>query len=583
MTRERRPWRFAALEEVMRTFRPSERLLLYTLTALLAVSALSLVIGLNASISVVVPSPAGSISEGVVGPPRFINPVLAISQADEDLAQLVYAGLTRALPDGTIVPDMADRFEISDDGTVYTFTLKEGLTFHDGRPLTAEDVMFTIQSVQNPALKSPRRVDWEGVSVTSENTNTVVFKLQRAYAPFLENTSLGIIPRHLWGSIPAEEFPFATLNTHPVGSGPYRILTGQTDSTGAVTSYVLAPRTQRGSESAFISKITFRFYANQDALVNAFNAGEIDSIAGIAPSTLELLNLHNSTLMRVPLPRVFGVFFNQGHAPTLADPAVRAALEAAIDKRAVIDSVLHGYGAMLDGPLPPSIVDNERPTPVSGENADEGSAAAGEFAQRARDILSENGWTFDEKARIWQKKKETLSFVLATGDAPELSATAQLLIDYWRALGIEVSLHVYPLSELNTNVIRPRNYDAILFGEVVGRTPDLFAFWHSSQRNDPGLNLSMYANSRADNTLAAARSTTDRKEREKLYASFAETIKKDRPAIFLYAPEFIYVVPKKLQGVELGILTLPSERFLNVREWYTDTERVWSFFSGAYK
>ena len=193
--------------------------------------------------------------------------------------------------------------------------------------------------------------------------------------------------------------------------------------------------------------------------------------------------------------------------------------------------------------------------------------------------MSRGGWTFDEKTKTWKKKKLALSFSIATADTPELLATAGAIANYWSAAGINVNVRVYSLSELNTNVIRPRSYDAILFGEVVGRTVDLFAFWHSSQRNDPGLNLAMYANTKADSLLATARATTDRKEREKLYSSFAATIEKERPAIFLYSPEFIYVVPKNIEGIKLGALTTPSERFLNAYEWYADTQRVWDFFT----
>jgi peptide/nickel transport system substrate-binding protein len=139
-------------------------------------------------------------------------------------------------------------------------------------------------------------------------------------------------------------------------------------------------------------------------------------------------------------------------------------------------------------------------------------------------------------------------------------------------------VQIYPLSELNTSVIRPRDYDALLFGEVVGRSLDLFAFWHSSQRNDPGLNLAMYASSKVDTYLSEARATVDETKRNSLYAQFASALQKDSPAVFLYAPEFLYVVPKSLQGVELGALTTPSDRFLNVYQWYSETESVWSVF-----
>ncbi|MCR4281081.1 MAG: ABC transporter substrate-binding protein [Candidatus Kaiserbacteria bacterium] len=574
---------FSVLEDLLRTFTPGERLFLYILSSVLAISAISLLVGVNKAVSVVVPARGGSLTEGIVGPPRFINPILDISQADEDLTQLVYSGLTRVLPDGSIIPDLAEKFSISEDGTTYTFTLRKTAVFHDGTRITPADVLFTVQSAQNPEIKSPRRADWEGVSASSPDDQTIVFKLQHAYAPFIENTTLGILPKHLWGSISAEEFPFSSLNTHPVGSGPYKIYSSQTDNTGVAQSYTLSSFKQFALHEPYLSKITFLFYQNEESLIKAYNYGSIDSLAGISPGGLASLKRSQSSVMHTPLPRVFGVFFNQGRAPVLADTAVRAALDAAIDKQALVNSILLGYGATLSGPIPPGVLET-RPS-LSSASA---TTSAPAYAQKARDILSRGGWTYDETAKVWKKSakggsasggKQTLSISLSTADAPELADTANKVAEFWRAAGVQVNVRVYPISELNTNVIRPRSYDAILFGEVVGRTLDLFAFWHSSQRNDPGLNLAMYANSKADTILANARAMTDRKAREASYAPFVSAIAKDQPAIFLYSPEFIYVVPNALRGVALGALTTPSERFLNVMDWYTETENVWSFFT----
>ncbi|MDO8561846.1 MAG: ABC transporter substrate-binding protein [bacterium] len=574
MTKPRRHSYISVLEGLLRTFSPGERLLLYILSTTLAVSAIILLIGVNKTVSVVVPTRGGALSEGIVGPPRFINPILDISQADRDMTQLVYSGLTRALPDGSIVPDLAERFEISEDGTTYTFTLRNNAKFHDGTRVTAADVLFTVQAAQNPDIKSARRADWEGVSVSSSDDRTIIFKLQRAYAPFLENTTLGILPKALWASVSAEEFPFSPLNTRPVGSGPYKVYSSKTDATGVATSYELSPFKQPFARAPYVNGITFTFYPNEDTLIKAFNAGAVQSIAGVSPASLPSLKRTDSVIIRAPLPRVFGVFFNQSHAVVLADASVRAGLDAAIDKKALVDTVLLGYGAILDGPIPPGVLAS-RPASKLTSTATSTSA----YAQKARDIFSRGGWKYDEKSLVWTKKKQILSLSLATADSPELSLTANKIAESWRAAGVVVSIKVYPLSELNTSVIRPRAYDAILFGEVVGRTLDLFAFWHSSQRNDPGLNLAMYANSKVDTILANARAMTDRKAREESYGPFVSAVAKDEPAIFLYAPEFVYVVPKTLQGVKLGALTTPSERFLNVMDWYTETEGVWSFFT----
>ncbi|MSU73511.1 hypothetical protein EXS56_00020 [Candidatus Kaiserbacteria bacterium] len=582
LVEERSLWRVGSLESLLRALSPSERLVLYGLTILLGLSALALLAGLNSSVSVTVPAAGGELIEGEVGSARFINPILTISQTDEDLSKLVYSGLTRTLPNG-IIPDLAESYSISEDGTTYTFTLRPGATFHDGTPLTADDVLFTVAAAQNPDIKSPRRADWEGVQVSSPDSRTIIFKLAHAYAPFIENTALGILPKHIWKNVSAEEFPFSPANTHPIGSGPFQIDKVSTDATGSATRYELVPFKDFVLGKPYLERITFIFYPNQEGMLKALDANKIDAIAGVTPADLASLKRTDFDFVHVALPRVFGVFFNQSHTPVLTDASVRAALEAAVDKQHIVDAILGGYGATLEGPIPPGVIGTTEPatpTPYSAPAQDAaGADTSTTTANAARAILTRGGWTFDETNGVWMKKKVELSFTIATADEPELVATVNALRDAWRAAGIKVTVQVYSLSELNTSVIRPRSYDAILFGEVVGRTADLFAFWHSSQRNDPGLNLALYTNLRVDSLLTQARTTNDPQEREKLYSQFAAAIIKDDPALFLYAPEFVYIVPHVMHGIALGALTTPSERFLNIYQWYTDTEEVWSIFT----
>ena len=573
-----KPHRFlyvSNFEDLLATLSPAERLLLYIFTTALAIATLALLAGVNAKTSVVVPAPGGALTEGVVGSARFINPLLAISAPDRDLAYLVYSGLTRISPNGSIIPDLASSYEISDDGLTYTFTLRPDLTFHDEAPITTSDVLFTIHTAQNPDIKSPHRADWEGVTVSAPDSHTIIFTLPRPYAPFLENTALGILPAHLWQNVTVEEFPFAPFNTKPIGSGPYQVNNVEIDKTGVATRYDLVPFNKFTLGTPYLEKITFLFFANETTLVDAWNAGRVDSFAGVSPSELSHLGESEIRIIRAPLPRIFGVFLNQGHAPIFADSAVRAALDVAVDKKALVDSVLGGYGAPLQSPIPPGIFSRDRTTPENSVNAEDPFNGI----EKARDILLQGDWEFNEEERVWQKDEQNLAFALATSDSPELSETAEILANSWRAVGIQIDVHVYPISELNAAVIRPRAYDAILFGEVVGRSLDLFAFWHSSQRNDPGLNLAMYTNVSADTILAKARGTTNRRERESLYESFAETIREERPAIFLYAPQLLYVLPSKIRGVELGTLTNPGERFSGVYQWFINTEHVWSIFT----
>lgn len=561
----------AYLERLLPGFSPAERLALYIFSAILVVSTLVILAGVSARASVMAPAEGGALTEGVIGSARFINPLLALSEPDRDLTLLIYSGLTRARADGTLSPDLAASYEISEDGLTYTFHLRTDASFHDGDPLTSEDVLYTVGMAQNADIRSPRRADWEGVTATAPDEHTVIFTLSKPYAPFLENTTIGILPAHLWQGISTEEFQFSTLNTAPVGSGPFKIDTVTKNKTGAAEQYDLVPFKDFALGAPHLKKVSILFYSNEEALVTAWNMRKIDSFAAITPSQISTLS-GEPNVVGASLPRVFGVFFNQGHAPVLSDASVRAALNEAIDKQAIIDGVLGGYASPLSGPVPPGIIALDTGMP-------ELDITSEERVERVRTILERGSWKFSEENQVWQKKEQKLIFSLATADSPELVATAEMAIAMWKAAGIPVELHVYPLSELNTNVIRPREYDAILFGEVVGRTLDLFAFWHSSQRNDPGLNLALYTNAKTDSLLAEARAATSRKERASLYTSFVDIIKDEQPAVFLYAPELVYVIPGEILGTRFGVLTSPAERFLNIHEWYVETERVWSVFS----
>lgn len=603
LTRARR-WRFLdSMENALGAFSPSERLALYVLAAILSLSTLVLISGVNALATTVVPSKGGTLIEGEIGSARFINPLLMNSGPDQDITALVYSGLMRATPEGTLVPDLAESYAISSDGHMYTFKLRDNITFHDGKKVTADDVIFTVQQAVNPENNSPRRADWTGVRVSAPDSETVVFTLPHAYAPFLQNTTLGILPKHLWESVSSEEFPFTSLNTHPVGSGPYKIGKVTTNSKGAVSRYDLDAFKDYSLGEPFISHISFIFFDDSDALIKALNARKINAVAGISPADLPSVKRNDLNVIEGPLPRVFGVFYNQSHSTVLADSSVRRALEAAIDKQAVIASVLSGRAHALSGPIPQELYGTQANTPGPlGVRAPLPRASTTSFAANAKAILSGGGWTFKSAATgtaqagttqtgaaqsSWTKTTgsgksaatRVLAFTLATADSPELVATAKELVKAWGSVGMQVDLQIYPLSELNTNVIRPRNYDALLFGEIVGPELDLYAFWHSSQRSDPGLNLALYANPKTDALLSEARATTNDAERNALYRQFETLLTKDNPALFLYAPNFIYIVPHNLQGVALGSLAIPSDRFENVYQWYTDSQQVWKILA----
>lgn len=529
---------------------------------------------INTSFLVEVPAYGGSFTEGIVGIPRFINPLLAVSDADRDLAALTYSGLMRATSNGTLIPDIAATYEISDDGLIYIFTVKDDAIFHDGTPVTADDIVFTITKAQDNALKSPRRASWDGVTVEKIGERQVRFTLKQPYAPFLENTTIGILPKHIWDNVSIEQFNFSQFNIEPVGSGPYRVKNITRNKSGIPISYTMVSFKDFPLGRPYINEITIKFYANEEELAAAFDGGDIESVNALSPKTANELSKKGGRILRSPLPRVFGIFFNQNQAPVLIDRAVREALDTAVDRKAIVETVLYGYGTMIEGPIPPGSL---------GYAAREENAVDGESQrlQKARDILEKNGWkrgedgTYEKKVK---KRTERLSFSISVPNVAELKNVAEMVSVAWRTLGADVEIKIFETGDLNQNVIRPRKYDALLFGEIIGRDTDLFAFWHSSQRNDPGLNIALYANSAADKLLEDARSINDTDARIAKYEKFQNEILDDTPAVFLYAPDFIYLLPNRVHGIEPGPVTTPSERFLNIREWFIETDNVWEVF-----
>ncbi len=561
-------------QHTLDSFTASGRALFLFFAVLCTISSVALLYILNSSLLVPAPAHGGSLVEGLLGSPRFVNPVLALSDADRDMTALAYSGLLRATPEGAYVPDLATAYDVSEDGRVYTFTLRDNATFHNGKPVTADDVVFTVVKIQDPALKSPLRANWDGVVAEAQDEHTVRFTLKSAYAPFIKNLTLGILPKALWSTVSAEEFSFSDLNASPIGSGPYRVERVVRTASGIPSSYELEPFAGYALGKPYLS-LTLRFYQSEDALMQALEAGEVDAASGISPD--KLAGLKDLNITTTPLNRVFAVFFNQNQSELLRHKAVRSALNTAIDRNDLIQKVLGGYGTALTGPIPPSVL------------AQGASSSASSGLDAARAILERDGWKLSDGVLTKTTGKgsaattETFSFDLATANVPELRAAAQYLHDTWGQLGVQVNVKIFEAGDLSQNVIRPRKFDALLFGEVIGRELDLFAFWHSSQRNDPGLNVAGYANADADHVLEKLRQTTVPAERALLYKEFDLELAADIPALFLYAPDFVYSIPKDIQGLDLGLVESPSDRFLSITQWHRQVDYVWPLFAGGRK
>lgn len=554
------------IEDVWDSFSLFERALMFVGFAGIIVSTAMMLKALNVEITTEVPIHGGSFTEGMIGSPRFINPVLAVSDTDRALTSLIYSGLLRVTAENAIITDLASTYEISADGKEYTFKIRPEAIFHDGTPITSDDVAFTIAMAKDPMIKGPHRAEWEGVTVETPDTHTVVMKLDKAYAPFIYNTTLGILPKHVWANLTHEEIPFSTLNIQAVGSGPYKFDSVSYESSGIPKSFNLTafPRFTLGEP--YVSMIYMQFYNNTEDLIAAANGGAVDSYGGISSEEYAAFSVNEKTARTFTLPRVFAVFFNQQKNPELADVHVRDALSKAIDKIEVTQSVLHGFAIPLDGPLP------THTTPFAN------SLDFTKSREEAIAVLAKAGWEKDPKTQILTKDKNELSITLATANTDELKTATRLVAERWRGLGVRVKVEFYDPGDLNQSLVRPRAFDALLFGQVIGRDSDVFAFWHSSQREDPGLNITQYSDKTVDALLEKARTITDPKERTLLFEKLRKQLLKDVPAAFLYVPEYIYKTPDNVQHATLPENAESFERFNSIYTWYIDSTRVWNFF-----
>lgn len=566
------------ISRIVNSFSLGEKVFFWFFVVVLIGSVFAMLYSVNQSFLVKTPAHGGHFSEGIIGSPRFINPLLALSDADRDLTALVYSGLLKASPDGGLIPDLAESYSISEDGLVYTFVLKDNIFFHNDTPVTVDDIIFTVFKAQDPTLKSPKRASWDGIVVKKISDTSVQFVLNEPYAPFLENATLGILPSSIWKDADSEQFPFSQFNTEPIGTGPYKVSRIKRSGSGVPEFYELKAYGGYALSKPFIDTMTIKFYSNEDALTKGFREGAIEGMNSISAEVLDKLKDKNIHVEHPPLPRIFAIFFNQNQAPIFSRKEVRRALGVALSKQDIVKDVLGGYGTVIDSPVPPGIL----PHTNNSTYIDSQTLSQASTTERVGEILESDGFEWDEEESVWKRttKKENLilQFSLATSNAPELKQAGEMIIKQWKASGISVNLNIFETGDLNQNVIRPRKYDAMFFGEIIGREVDLFAFWHSSQRNDPGLNIALYANIASDKLLEEARTISDKAEREEKYKEFEAEVANDIPAIFIYAPDFIYVVPEQVGGVRIGSITTPSERFLNVHEWFIETDKVWSVF-----
>ena len=522
---------------------------------LIFLGTFGLLINYHFSTGIELPTDGGVYREAILGYPQYLNPVLSYGgNADRDIVKLVYSGLMKYDSEGNIIPDLAEDFSIEDNGKIYTFYLRKNVLWHDKETFDADDVIFTIETIQDAEYNSPIRFNWEGVEIEKIDEWTIAFKLKTAYAPFLTNTTVGIVPEHIWQNFSPEDFWLSKRNLEPIGTGAFKLGQVEKDSNKLIDSIVLEKNNDYYLKNSYLEKLIFKFYSVENNILNDFNNQKIDGIT-LSSSYYQdsVKNIERNNFFYPLLPRYFAIFFNPDNNPSLSNKNFRIALSYATNKKEIIESVFGGEALKIDSPILPYLI---------SENSESEESAFYEYdLAKAEEFL--------------EKSSQEAPFVeLSVPDMPELSETAKILQENWQKLGVEVKISLIPPSEVIDNNIRTRNYEAILFGQVLVLDLDPFSFWHSSQKQDPGLNLSSYENSSVDLLLKSGRQELDLEKRMEIYNKVSSQIAEDAAAIFLYSPRYVYIVNNKIKGINILKMNLPSDRFSSIENWYIKTKRL---------
>jgi peptide/nickel transport system substrate-binding protein len=547
------------------------------------------------------PKSGGTYTEGVVGYPQTINPLYDVNRdVDSDLGSLIYSSLFTYNENGQLVGDLASSWQQVDSKT-YIVNLKPNVSWQTGENLTADDVIFTINLLQDPDYDSPLQQNLAAVNVSKISDTQLQFTLQEPYAGFLNLLTFGIMPQSIWQNVSPEEATLTELNIKPIGSGRYKFSSLVKNKNGDIKEYHLVANDNYYGQKPYITNLVFKFYPDYNSLIAALNDNVVDGISYLPLDQKSNLLAQNSLNFHIlDLPEESAIFFNQNHDPALAVSETRQALALAIDKNAIVNKIFNGTYHVIDSPiLPNSFAYNSKlnhyvydPTSAMTKLDQAGwnkiELSGNESASSSpviKAILNYASSTQISPQGLWRYKQDKrgsvslLTIQLSVVDGSQAQNAAELVKGYWDAVGVQTSINPVSSSNIQNTVIASREYDAIFYSEIVGADPDLYAFWHSSQANNNGngLNLADYQNKTADQLLEDARATSDQKVRAAKYQSFQELMVSDIPAIFLYSHTYTYVQSKKVKGFAGTSIIEPSDRLAGISNWYINTASRWSW------
>ncbi len=516
------------------------------------------------------PAPGGAYIESVGGYPQSLNPLLSFyNDADSDVAALVFSGLTRIGMQGEVEPDLAQGWDIDSTGITYTFRLNRDALWHDGYYVTVNDVLFTVQLLQDPDYPGPADVGalWRSVVATRVDEYTVQFVLSEPYAPFLDYTTFGLLPEHLLRGISAKDLPTLDFNRQSIGTGPFRLMDVKT-AEGQITEVTLKRFARYYGANPYVESIVLHFYPTPRAAFEAYQDGIVQGVSRI---TLDLLPQAfaspNLKLHSAPTAEMVVLYFNELLTDTLpfADTRVRQALFYGLDRQQLVDSVLMGQAIVPQTPF----------LPGTWAYTTEGVPEYLYNPLQAQALLVEAGWQRGTSPEVLSNAGGApLSFALMTANNSQDLALAEAIADQWRALGVQVKVEGVPPLALN-GVLESRTYQVVLAHLVIPGDPDPYPFWHETQAlAGQGQNYTGFQHRRISEVIEQARTTVNRDARFNLYKEFQQLFMQEVPAIPVYVPIYTYALDTRVNGDQMGPLMRTGDRFRTVAEWYVLQRRV---------
>ena len=527
--------------------------------------------------------------EGVLGHPASISPLTARTQADRDLVALLFSGLVRNGPNGTLVPDLASRWSVADGGRTWTFELRPDARWHDGEPVTADDVVFTVRTLQDPAYKGPSGSSWIGVTAHADGLRTVSFTLETPLGGFLQAATQPIAPAHLLGEVPVSTLPSHPFGREPVGSGPFALATLEpdlavlhppapvadpddrtTDPSFRPTDSLATPRPTARPElpRPYLDGIEFHYYEDPAALAADYAAGRLDGVSGVDPTVAaELAEAQGSFLLRYPGSTLTAVLFNlRPGQPGFGTPEARTALLQAIDRDALVADAFEGAAVLAHCPVPPS-------SPLYDPTVD---AAVDHDVAEAAAALEALDWTKEDGRWRLPKAQEAFTIELLSPDEasnPVVHAAAASVARDWTAFGLDVEHVALPAGEFVSARLSKGDFSAAVVDLAIGLDPDLYPLLASTQTVSGGSNVLGLQDPALDPLLVAARTPGSDADRSKAYAALQAQLAKGRYLLPLAFADETVVLHERVSGPVVRQVADPSDRFWDVLTWRLADDR----------